>query len=50
MNYNALEKLFRVKDHDMADRLIEEINDRRVLDIKFQTGGTANTEKKWHLH
>lgn len=45
MNYNALEKLFSIKHHDMADRCIEEVNDRKVLDIKFQTGGTASTER-----
>lgn len=45
MEYNALEKLFNIKDHDMADRYIEEINGKRILDIKFQTGGTATTER-----
>ena len=45
MEYNALEKLFNIKDHEMTDRCIEEINGEIVLDIKFQTGGTASTER-----
>lgn len=45
MEYNALEKLFNIKDHYMTDRCIEEINGKRILDIKFQTGGTATTER-----
>lgn len=45
MKYNALEKLFNTKDHNITDRCIEQNNGRTVLDIKFQTGGTANTEK-----
>ena len=45
MNYNALKKLFNIVGHNKEDRYIEEINGRKVLDIKFQTGGTASTER-----
>lgn len=45
MEYNALRKLFNTVGHHIKDRCIQEINGRRVLDIKFQTGGTATTER-----
>nr|DAP29458.1 MAG TPA: hypothetical protein [Caudoviricetes sp.] len=45
MKYNALKKLFSIVGHGIEDRCIQEINGRRVLDIKFQTGGTASTER-----
>lgn len=45
-NYNAVKKLIEmVSDEQTADHYIEKINDKKVLEIKFQTGGTATTEK-----
>lgn len=45
MEYNALKKLFSIKPHTVTDWWVERINDITVLDIKFQTGGTASTER-----
>lgn len=45
-NYNAVKKLIEiVSDEQTTDHYIEKINDKKVLEIKFQTGGTATTEK-----
>ena len=46
MNYNAIKKLIEmVSDNQITDHYIEKINDKKVLEVKFQTGGTATTEK-----
>lgn len=45
-NYNAIKKLIEmVSDNQTTDHYIEKINDKKVLEIKFQTGGAATTEK-----
>lgn len=45
-NYNAIKKLIEmISDNQTTDHYIEKINDKKVLEIKFQTGGTATKEK-----
>lgn len=45
LKYNALEKLNDARAHGVGDHYTESINDKPVLEVKFQTGGTATTEK-----
>lgn len=45
-NYNGIEELHRVLMRGTpADEYTEKIGDKEVLKIKFQTGGTATTER-----
>jgi len=43
--YNAVKKLITYANDSIDDEYVEKINDKEVLKIKFQTGGTATTEK-----
>lgn len=45
MTYNALEKLNDTRKDGVAQHYTERINDKVVLDVVFQSGGTATTEK-----
>lgn len=45
IEYNALEKLNTYRQVGVAQHYTERINDKKVLDIKFQSGGTATNEK-----
>ncbi len=45
IEYNALNKLNELITAGIADEYSESINDKKVLDVKFQHGGTATTEK-----
>lgn len=45
VEYDALNKLIESTRHGVDDHYTESINDKVVMDIKFQTGGTATTEK-----
>lgn len=48
--YNAVKKLITYANDSIDDEYVEKINDKEVLKIKFQTGGTATTEKKRHFY
>ncbi len=45
VEYNALEKLNEYRTSGVFDKYTERINDEVVLDVKFQTGGTATNGK-----
>lgn len=45
VEYNALEKLNESRTYGVGDKYKESINGNVVLDVKFQTGGTATNEK-----
>lgn len=45
IEYNALKKLYEAKASGVADEYQETIDDKVVLDVKFQTGGTATNAK-----
>lgn len=45
VQYNAFEELNILRDHGVANHFTKSINDEVVLDIKFQKGGTATTER-----
>ena len=44
-DYNAIKKLHEAVNAEQADHYIETINNKPVLDIQFQVGGTATTER-----
>lgn len=44
-DYNAIKKLHEAVKEEPADHYIETINNKPVLDIQFQVGGTATTER-----
>ncbi len=43
--YNAVKKLITYANNGIDDEYIEKINDKEILKIKFQTGGTATIKK-----
>ena len=43
--YNAVKKLITYANSGIDDEYVEKINDKEVLKIKFQTGGTATIKK-----
>ena len=43
--YNAVKKLITCANNGIDDEYVEKINDKEILKIKFQTGGTATTKK-----
>lgn len=45
MDYNALEKLNEYRKNGVAQHYEESIDGVKVLDVQFQTGGSATTEK-----
>lgn len=45
LNYNALQLLNTYRQKGVADRYEQGINGEKVLEVKFQTGGTATTER-----
>ena len=45
MKYDALKKLNEYRKSGVAQHYTERINDEIVLDVKFQSGGTATTDK-----
>ena len=45
MDYNALEKLNAYRKDGVAQHYEESIDGKKVLDVQFQTGGSATTEK-----
>lgn len=45
LNYNALQLLNTYRQKGVADRYEQSINGEKVLEVKFQTGGTATTER-----
>ena len=45
MKYDALNKLNIHRSVGVSDNYKEHINGKEVLHVKFQTGGTATTEK-----
>lgn len=45
MEYNAINELLMTSESGVLDHYTKNINGKKVLDIKFQTGGTATTEK-----
>ena len=45
LNYDALKLLNEHRASSVADHYQQVINDETVLDVKFQTGGTATTER-----
>ena len=44
-DYNAIKKLHETVRAGVPDHYIETINNKPVLDIQFQVGGTAATER-----
>lgn len=42
---SLLTKLYQYRDNGVADRYTEKIDGKEVLKVKFQTGGTATTER-----
>lgn len=44
-NYDAFKELSEFREHGIADHFTKGINGERVLDVKFQSGGTATTER-----
>lgn len=42
---SLLTKLYDYRDNGVADRYSEKIAGKEVLKVKFQTGGTATTER-----
>lgn len=45
VDYDANRKLNEALQAGLSDHYTEKINDETVLEVKFQTGGTATTEK-----
>lgn len=45
VQYDGLKKLNEMRQHGIDNHYTERINDKVVLDIQFQTGGTATTER-----
>lgn len=45
VKYNALEKLNDYREHGVDDHYTESYDGKKYLDVKFQVGGTATTEK-----
>lgn len=43
--YNALRKAIDYKVHGVDTKYTESYNDKKYLDVKFQDGGTATTDK-----
>ena len=44
-DYNAIKKLHEAVKEEQVDHYIETINNKPVLDVQFQVGGTATTER-----
>lgn len=45
IKYNALEKLNMYRQNGVSQHYTESIDGKKVLDVKFQSGGTATNEK-----
>ena len=45
VKYNALEKLNDYREHGVDDHYTESYDGKKYLDVKFQVGGSATTEK-----
>lgn len=45
LNYNALQLLNEYRQNGVADRYEQSINGKNILKVKFQTGGSATTER-----
>lgn len=45
VEYDGLKKLNEYRQHGVANHYTERMNDKVVLDVKFQEGGTATTER-----
>ena len=45
IEYDALKRLAEYKEAGVSDHYTEKIDGKLVLDVKFQTGGTATNEK-----
>ena len=43
--YNAVEKMIDYKKNGVDNHYTESINGKKVLDVKFQSGGTATNER-----
>lgn len=43
--YNALRKLMEYKKHGVDNKYTESYNEKKYLDVKFQEGGSATTDK-----
>jgi len=44
-SFDALKELNEYREHGVSDEFTKSINDKEVLKVKFQTGGTATTER-----
>lgn len=45
LEYDGIKKLIETRKHGIANDYREHIDDKEVLHIKFQEGGTATTER-----